>query len=105
MLNDYSLLRVRRWKIDNREIVRTSETTLDRNDGLATVEYTIEELNDDGVPAKFRESHVNRFFSVDEMQTLLTGVNFKPVKFFAGFNQTEPITNKTWHVVAVAQKS
>ena len=39
------------------------------------------------------------------MQTLLMGVNFKPVKFFAGFNQTEPITYKTWHVVAVAQKS
>jgi len=69
------------------------------------VEYTVEELNDDGVPGKFRESHVIRFFSVDEMQTFLTGVNFKPVKFFAGFNQTEPTSDKTWHVLAVAQKS
>jgi len=105
MLNDYSPLRVRRWKIDNAEITRTSETTLDRENRLAEVVYTVEERNNDGSCRTFRESHVNRFFSVDEMETLLSRSNFSPVKFFAGFNQTEPITDDTWHIVAVARKA
>ena len=105
MLNGYSPLRVRRWKIDNAEITRTSETTLDRENRLAEVVYTVEERNNDGSCTTFLESHVNRFFSVDEMETLLSRSNFSPVKFFAGFNQTEPITDDTWHIVAVARKA
>jgi SAM-dependent methyltransferase len=104
MLNDYSPRRERRWKIDNREIVRTSETTLDRENGLAKVDYEVRELKNDGTSDTFRESHVNRFFSVEEMERLLEQGNFAPRKFFAGFSKTEPITDNTWHVVAVAQK-
>ena len=104
MLNNYSPKRERRWKIDNREIIRTSETTLDRDKHLATVEYTVQEKNDGGTSEIIRESHLNRFFSVEEMQRLLEQENFNALKFFAGFNKTEPITDKTWHIVAIAQK-
>jgi SAM-dependent methyltransferase len=105
MLNGYSPARVRRWKIDNADITRTSETTLDRESCLAKVVYTVEERTPDGSCRTFRESHVNRFFSVDEMETLLSRSKFSPLKFFAGFNKTEPITDATWHIVAVARKS
>ena len=105
MLNGYSPVRERRWKIDNGDITRTSETTLDRENNLAEVVYTVEERKRDGSCTTFRESHVNRFFSVNEMETLLSRAKFSPIKFFAGFNKTEPIIDDTWHIVAVAQKS
>ena len=104
MLNGYSPKRVRHWKIDNREIARTSETTLDREHCLATVEYNVSELKNDGTSNAFRESHVNRFFAIDEMRGLLERANFRALKFFAGFSKAEPITDNTWHIVTVAQK-
>jgi SAM-dependent methyltransferase len=105
MLNGYSPARVRRWKIDNAEVTRTSETTLDVENNLAEVVYTVEERRPDGNCRTFRESHVNRFFSVNEVKTLLSRSKFSPLKFFAGFNKTEPISDATWHIVAVARKS
>jgi SAM-dependent methyltransferase len=105
MLNEYSPSRVRRWKLDQGEIVRTSETALDRENRLANVDYTINELSNDGTSRTFRESHTNRFFSVDEMRTLLCKANFEAVRFFAGFNKSDPISEKTWHIVAVARKT
>jgi SAM-dependent methyltransferase len=103
MLKGYSPVRTRRWKIDNNEITRSSETTLDRENNLAEVVYTVEERNKDGTCRTFRESHVNRFFSVNEMEMLLSRGKFSPMKFFAGFDKTKPITDDTWHIVAVAR--
>ena len=104
MLNRYSPVRVRRWKTPKSEIVRISETALDRENGLAVVDYSVYELNNDGTYSTLRETHTNRYFSVEEIQSLVLAANFEPVKFFAGFNNTEPITDETWHVLAVARK-
>jgi SAM-dependent methyltransferase len=104
MLNQYSPVRVRRWKNSDREIVRISETMLDRGKRLADVDYTIYELKNDGTYSSFRETHTNRYFSVDEMKGFISNAKFDPLKFFAGFNKQEPITDDTWHVVAVSRK-
>jgi hypothetical protein len=104
MLSAYSPRRERRWKIDNIKVVRTSETALDRDNGLAKVEYTVTERKNDGTCKTLRESHVNRFFSVDEMRTILSSASFEPLELCAGFNKTEPITDDTWHIVAVARR-
>ena len=105
MLSHYSPVRVRRWKTSPSEIVRISETTLDRRNRLANVDYTVYELKDDGTYSTVRETHGNRFFSVDEMQALLSDTNFEPMKFFAGFTKSEQIIDETWHIVAVARKA
>ena len=105
MLNQYSPVRVRRWKTSKSEIVRISETTLDPKNRLAVVDYTVYELNNDGTYSTLRETHTNRFFFVDEMKALVSAAKFEPLKFFAGFNNFEPITDDTWHVVAIAKKS
>jgi len=104
MLNQYSPVRVRRWKNSDCEIVRISETALDRNKRLANVDYTVYELKKDGTYSSFRETHTNRYFSVDEMKRFVSGAKFEPVRFFAGFNEQEQITDDTWHVLAVARK-
>src|SRR2546423_1660258 len=79
MLNGYSPLRVGRWKSDNSDITRTSETTLDRKKHLAEVVYTVEERKHDGSCRTFRESHVNRFFAINEMEMLLSRSKFSPM--------------------------
>ncbi len=104
MLNQYSPVRVRRWKTSNSEIVRISETTLNRKNRLAVVDYTVYELNNDGTYSTLRETHTNRYFSVDEIRALISATNFEVMKFFAGFKKDERITDDTWHVVAVARK-
>jgi SAM-dependent methyltransferase len=104
ILNEYSPVRVRRAKTDNSEAIRISETALDRENRTAKVDYTIYELRNDGTYETFCEAHSNRFFLVNEMRILLSDANFKALKFFAGFTKTQPITDKTWHVVAVARK-
>jgi hypothetical protein len=105
MLSQYSPMRRRNWKTSDAEIVRTSTTTLDRENRLANVDYTVEEIRTDGTRSQFREAHTNRFFSVDEMKSLISNANFECVKFFAGFNRSAPITDDTWHIVAVARKT
>lgn len=105
MLNQYSPRRVRKLKTGGGEVTRTSETTLDCENRLANVSYTVEERNNDGTRSTLRESHTNRFFFADEMKALVSAAKFEPLKFFAGFNNIEPITDDTWHVVAIAKKS
>ena len=105
MLSQYSPLRLRRWKTPDSEIIRVSETTLDPKNQLANVDYTVYELKGDGTYSTFREAHTNRYFSVNEMQTLISAANFEAFKFFAGFKKTEVINENTWHVVAVARKA
>ena len=104
MLAKFSPTRVRKLKTADGEIVRTSTTTLDRESCLATVDYTFDEQQNDGTSSSFRETHTNRYFFVDEMKKLLSAANFQPLKFFAGFNRQQPITDETWHIVAVARK-
>jgi SAM-dependent methyltransferase len=104
MLNQYSPMRVRKLKTENSEIIRTSETTLDREKRLATVNYTVEERNKDGTGPTLRESHTNRFFSVDEMKSLVSSASFEPLEFFAGFDKQGSINDDTWHIVSVNRK-
>jgi SAM-dependent methyltransferase len=105
MLNQYSPMRVRKLKTPDGEVTRTSETTLDSQNRLASVNYTIEERKNDGTRSTLSESHTNRFFSVDEMKKLVSAAGFQCVKFFAGFDKTEPIADETWHIVPVVRKS
>ena len=104
MLNEYSPVRVRRWRTDKSEVVRISHTALDRKKHFADVDDTVYELKGDGTYAKFNETHTNRFFSVAEMRVLMSATDFDALKFFAGFKKDETIRDDTWHVVAVARK-
>lgn len=105
MLNQYSRTRVRKVKTEHGVIVRTSETSLDRENGLASVTYTVDEQDKNRTHSTFRETHINRFFSVDEIESLVSSAELEPLKFFAGFDQQASITDDTWHVVALTGKS
>lgn len=104
MLTQYSPVRFRRWSVPDGEVLRISETTLDRKDQLADVSYTVYELNNDGTYSTFCEKQTNRFFFPDEMRTLISGAGFEMLNLYAGFQEDESIDANTWHLVAVARK-
>ncbi len=105
MLRHYDPVRVRRWKQDDSLILRISETTLEYAKQLSGVSYSIYELKSDGTYSSLAETQVNRYFLLQEMAAWLTTNGFAPVKWFAGFTNSEIISDETWHIVAVARRS
>ncbi len=105
MLRHYDPVRVRRWQQDDSLILRLSETTLDYARQLSSVRYSIYELNNDGTYSSLTETQVNRYFLAQEMAAWLTSNGFAPVKWFAGFTNSETISDETWHIIAVARRS
>lgn len=104
MLSQYSPVRVRRWNVPQGEVIRISETTLDRENRLAGVDYTVIELKNDSTYSSFRETQINRYFLVEEMRAMISAADFEVLKNFAGFQESERIDDQTWHIVAVARK-
>lgn len=104
MVKAYDPVRVRRWSLGNTELIRISETNLDYLNQLVRVEYTIYGLRDDGTYLKLVETQFNMFFLLQEMAEKLLAHGFYPVKWFAGFNENENINDKTWHIIALANK-
>jgi len=104
MLRSYDPIRVRRWSTPAGELVRISETELDCARQLARVTYTIYELRHDETYTSLKETQKNRYFMVQEMAGWLSICGFTPLKWFAGFAPDENITERAWHIVAVARK-
>lgn len=103
MLRNYEPFREHRWKTANGELVRTSSTRLDVEKQLAEVTYKIEDIASDGRSAQLEEKQVNRYFLVQEMAFFLENAGFAPLEWLAAFSN-EPITENTWHILAVARR-
>lgn len=104
MLRHYDPLRVRRWKLSDREILRISESKLECGKQVCHVSYDIYEFRTDGTYSNVKETQTNRYFLIQEMRMLLETNGFAPLKFFSGYTQEEKIDEGTWHVLAAARK-
>ncbi len=104
MLRSYEPQRVRRWKLPHGEVLRISETELDIHRQLAHVTYSIYELKSDGTYDYLQETQTNRYFLLQEMRHWLEANGFEALKWFAGPQDDENITDDTWHIVVVAQR-
>ena len=105
LLRNYEPLRIRRWSLSDREVLRISETKLDFPSQVCEVSYSVYELFRNGTYSSFVEEQKNRYFLVQEMLFLLRSAGLTPLRCYAGFSLDEPLTEDTWHVVAVAQRS
>jgi SAM-dependent methyltransferase len=103
MLRAYDRVRVRRFPMNDGEVVRVSETTLDCFRQLCAVKYTVHELAQGGTFRTFTETQVNRYFLCQEMAGWLTSCHFAPVAWYNGFTENTCIDENTWHIVAVAR--
>ena len=104
MLRLYEPVRVRRWQTAESTVERISETALRPPEQLADVRYTIHEFQRDGRTLTLTETHTNRFFLCEEMDQLLRTAGFAPLARYAGYDETAPITEDTWHVVTAARR-
>lgn len=104
MLRHYEPVRIRRWQTKDAVVLRLSETTLDYAKQLCEVTYSVYQLKSDGTYLSLTETHLNRYFLLQEMAAWLTATGFAPVKWFAGFTDDETIRDETWHIVAVARR-
>lgn len=105
MLKSHDPVRVRRWKTEECEILRISETTLEPAQQLAHVKYTVYDLSALGSYSTFQETQTNRYFLVQEMAALLQMSGWIEPKWYAGFSQSTCIDASTWHVVVVARRA
>lgn len=105
MLGHFEPVRVRRINTPEGTVLRTSETTLERGASLARVDINIYDLRNDGTYDHLAETQVNRFFMVAEMEGFASRHGFRTLSTHAGFQDDEPVTDETWHVVLVLQKS
>jgi ubiquinone/menaquinone biosynthesis C-methylase UbiE len=103
MLREYEPFRERRWKTADRELHRTSSTRLDVENQLAEVTYKITDTASDGSSTQLKETQVNRYFLVQEMAAFLENAGFAPLEWLPAFSN-EPITENTWHILAVARR-
>lgn len=103
MLKHYEPVRIKRWKLSDKEIMRISETELDYANQQARVTYTVYEFLAAGTYKAFSETQVNRYFLLQEMKGWLSAAGLQMIKAFAGFKNDENISDSTWHVVAVAR--
>jgi SAM-dependent methyltransferase len=104
MLRHYEPARVRRWPVPHGELLRLSETVIDPLRQVGRVTYSIYELEPDGHYTKLQEMQENRFFLVQEMAGWVEQCGFSPVRWLAGYSETEPITLETWHILAVVRR-
>lgn len=103
MLSGYDPLRVRRWPVEDGELLRIASTKLDPGQQLAEVTYDIYELNNDHTFSHLQETQVNRYFLVPEMDAFLIQAGFEPLAWLDGYSWKEDIDGDTWHVLAVAR--
>lgn len=105
MLQSFDPIRVRRWKTDDGEIIRISETKLESHKQLAHVNYTVYDLSNLGSYYSFSETQTNRYFLVQEMALMLENSGWEMPHWYSGFSTSNLIDESTWHVVAVARRS
>jgi SAM-dependent methyltransferase len=103
MLSGFDPVRVRRFRRGPTTFLRISETELDSKRSLASVSYSVYELRRNGTYNHNHEVHINRYFTVPEMNRFAKISGFKPVAAYDGF-RSRKVTEATWHVVSVWRK-
>lgn len=104
LLSGASSTRVRRWPTpEGGELLRISETDLDRVNQTMSVSYELIELSADGHDVtRGGERQSNRFFTLAEMRLLLQIAGVELERFVPAYEDGE-ISSETWHVLAVGR--
>ena len=98
-------LRVGRWDFSDGELVRIARTRLDVSRQLFHVDYELLELKKNGTYRADSETQTNRYFMPLEVHGILERQGFQVRTMTAGYTSDTSVTNQTWHLVTVAQKT
>lgn len=105
VIDSFSPVRVKRVKKDSNEIIRISETTIDRISQLATVKFHFMVIDNYGVIKEFDEKHLIRYFFLQEMSDLLQANNFEVVARCPFMDIKRDVTATDWNITYVVRKA
>lgn len=103
MINHLDPIRIKRLQHEDEQFLKISEAELDLIDQLYKVNYTLYEFKADGRYQVYSEQHINRFYQIQEMAYFLNKARFQPLKWNAGYTNSNFITDKTWNILCVAK--
>lgn len=104
MVGHFEPVRKKVFHLPEKTIIRLSETTINYEEQIATVQYTIFEHLKNGTFSEFHEVQKNRFFSPQEIQLFALINGFTVLMQYSGYSKVDPITDKSWHIIVVLQK-
>ncbi len=100
----YSPIKVKRMKKDNREILRISETSIDRVSQIAKVDFNFIMMESGRILKDFKEIHSIRYYFLQEMNDLLCGNGFNVIFRCPFMKITDNISSSEWNITYVAKK-
>ena len=103
VLNSYSPAREKRVQGDNRSIVRTSNTTLDRVEQIATINFDFELFESNQAISKFSEVHKIRYFFPREMEDLLRANKFEVIWRCPFLEANREIDPNDWNLTYIVK--
>lgn len=104
VIDSFSPVRVKRMNKDGIEIIRISETTIDRISQLATVKFNFMVIDNDRLIKEFDEEHLIRYFFLQEMVDILHANNFEVVSRCPFMDIKRDVTASDWNVTYVVRK-
>jgi SAM-dependent methyltransferase len=105
MVRSYELHREREWKTAEGKLKRVATTRLDIARQLAEVNYEFEHTDLNGYIEHFQETQVNRYFLIQEMSLFLEIANLEPLDWLTAYVAEKPISEDTWHILAIARRN
>lgn len=104
VIDSFSPVRVKRVNKDGIEIIRISETSINRISQLATVKFHFMVIDNDRLIKEFDEEHIIRYFFLQEMNDLLQANNFEVVARCPFMEIKRDVTATDWNVTYVVRK-
>lgn len=104
MLTGHDPVRIRSLRTPTSEIIRVSETTLQRMDSIATVHYRLIEIHDDGRCETWQETQRNRFFTRTEALLMFQAAGFADMEVCRAY-RSSPLAADDWHMAVIAKNT
>jgi len=103
MLGGFDPLRVRRVRGSGLEAVRIGETRLLPAKNAAEVNYEVFFRRGGNTWRRFTETHVNRFFTNEELAAHVRAAGFEIIRILGGFDDNSFPNDDAWHLVLIAR--
>lgn len=104
VIDRFSPVRVKRVNKDGIEIIRISETTINRISQLATVKFHFMVIDNNRLLKEFDEEHIIRYFFLQEMIDLLQANHLKVIARCPFLDIKGEVVATDWNVTYVVRK-
>lgn len=104
VIDHFSPVRIKRMSKDDKEVLRISETNIDRVFQLATVKFNFMLIENSKIAKEFEEMHLIRYFFLQEMNDLLQANNFEVVARCPFMDIKRDVTATDWNITYVVRK-